>query len=128
MKKKICILTCTAVILLVTVLLVTKFMPKNSKPAATDTKTSSENNGDNISEDNELETEIILDEPEVTEPPSIEIVMVGDMLMHERVIEPIEMITDENGEVYIETYDVIPIVCHIDDKQACQNLVKTVWE
>lgn len=72
-------------------------------------------------------------------------------------IADVTLSRDENGEVFIESYDVIPIVCHIDDKtaytvyylsdyteelagknhivsqdaefslKACEELVNTVW-
>lgn len=95
MKKKICIFTCSASVLLIAILLIVKFVPKSTTPAAIDTQVpydamvedTLDDTSGTLYDDELKETDISENEPKIIESPSIEIVMVGDMLMHERVME-----------------------------------------
>ena len=95
MKKRICIISSLIVALLFIALLIFKFMTGNTNTAITDTTITEnddsviENNIEDLPQ-NENETPEEFSEqvtPEVIEPPSVQIVMVGDMLMHGRVME-----------------------------------------
>ncbi len=84
MKKRIIIISVIIVALLAVGFLLLKPTPDNTDPASTET--SVVENDSSIEETVEQEPEI----PEPTEPtppPSVQIVMVGDMLMHGRVME-----------------------------------------
>ena len=88
MKKKISLLSGCAICLIAAVLLVTKFVP--DKPEATDHETIVVSQNETLTTQTsteETETEETKEIEEKEETPSIEIVMVGDMLMHERVME-----------------------------------------
>lgn len=90
MKKRICFVSLAVIAIILIIFLFIKFMPENIDTTLTDT---------NITESNDLitppETKTDITEPVTTiqtEPeqaplPSVQVVMVGDMLMHGRVME-----------------------------------------
>lgn len=90
MKKKLTLVGSTTAALLIIILLVAKFVPDNtdSIPTNENTQVLSENEfSDNNTTTEQLPEIKEPTESEVVEPPSIQIVMVGDMLMHGRVME-----------------------------------------
>lgn len=89
MKKRICIISVILVALIAIILLIIKVIPNDTEPVSLDTPVTDEViNEDILITSPEDSGEVIEPvEPEPLTPPSIQIVMVGDMLMHGRVME-----------------------------------------
>lgn len=88
MKKRICIISVILIALVAIVLLVLKLTPKNTDTVSSsvDTQVTEDvTTTDEMIESTEPEEVVEIIEPVI--PPSVEIVMVGDMLMHGRVME-----------------------------------------
>ena len=91
MKKRICTISLIIVALLVIVFFTFKFLPMGTKQASTSDIPEMDNNNTFVETEETPETLTEITEPtepvEPTPPPTVEIVMVGDMLMHGRVME-----------------------------------------
>lgn len=89
MKKRICIISVILMALIIIVLLAIKFTPNDAGPVSLNTPVTDEILNEDILINSPEEPDDVIEpvEPEPVIPPSIQIVMVGDMLMHERVME-----------------------------------------
>lgn len=89
MKKRICIISFILVALIAIILLIIKVMPNNTEPVSLDIPVTDEVINEDILLNLPEEPGEVIEpvEPEPVTPPSIQIVMVGDMLMHGRVME-----------------------------------------
>ena len=88
MKKRICIISLITVAILVIGFSIFKFLPISAKQASTTDIPEIENDNALVETPETLtETTEPIEPIEPTPPPSVEIVMVGDMLMHGRVME-----------------------------------------
>ena len=88
MKKRICIISLITVAILVIGFSIFKFLPIGAKQASTTDIPEIENDNALVETPETLtETTEPIEPIEPTPPPSVEIVMVGDMLMHGRVME-----------------------------------------
>ena len=95
MKKRICLISAILVALVAIVLLAIKLTPNNADPVSLDTPVTENKTTNNEVSDADIPVDITEEpnetvaplEPEPVNPPSVQIVMVGDMLMHGRVME-----------------------------------------
>lgn len=83
MKKRICLFAFIGIVLLIVSFIIIKFTPDNSSSLNSKEDTTEKS----ISTEPIPETVIVENDSSLEEAPSIQIIMVGDMLMHERVME-----------------------------------------
>lgn len=83
MKKRICLFAFIGIVLLIVSFIIIKLTPDNSSSLNSKEDTTEKS----ISTEPIPETVIVENDSSLEEAPSIQIIMVGDMLMHERVME-----------------------------------------